>query len=204
MNICSDLEELQLLCSSYCCPCWLRRMLSHSPGKVPSTWQYHYLRDCCRVWYQCFQKGRAIIHSVEKLLGTHSKGCLCCCHSYVRLHEPAIWASTLLPRWISAANSELLWLHEYQGTSRHSFAVADGRSTQGTGRCGLELQTRAWPPHKSVSSHCPQRLCGCQCFTAEAGLQSTERLPLLHMQTVSWVITSPGQLSSTFLLYSYW
>lgn len=96
---------------------------------------------------------------------SHSKGWLCChhCHnrsqaSHGRLQGPAMGAPTLLPIWVCAASGELLWLSEYRGTSKHSFAVVGGGEAQRASRCGLELQTSAHPPHKSVSGYCPQRL----------------------------------------------
>lgn len=70
----------------------------------------------------------------------------------------AIWPSTLLLRWVCAVSGEPLWLHDYQGTGRHSFAVVEGGGIQRAGRCRLELQAGAYPPHKSASGHCPQRL----------------------------------------------
>lgn len=155
-------------------------MLGRSPVTVPNTLQYRYLRDCCRRWwYQSFHKGRVKNDGGEKLPG-HTARDACAVAAAVTGRRAAVWRSTgtgyrsihLLPRRVCAASGELLWLHDYRGTGRRSFAVAEAGAHGVPAGVGWSCRLVLTP----LIDQCPATAHrdgprGRPCFAAEAGLQ---------------------------------
>lgn len=122
-------------------------MLGRSAAMAPNMLPYHCLRDCCRLRYRCSHKDRVTNHGGEKLPVTHSQACLCCHHCCDGWHaSQAEVAGTIYLGFPGGFEQPAVSCCGCRNAEGPADTAAGGRGTRRAGRCGLELQSSAWPP----------------------------------------------------------